>query len=259
MELVTLKNGSQAFLPMVSIAMVSLHTLLEENPIAFYELVMKCRDSSHRLFGNTNVVLGEFNLIKDDAIDATVRGVVLSAVQGDGLDMTLGSPVQNVATIDTVSSEKTARLDDFELYCAVRQIGDRICEIAKKHGCWFEDWRSESPNTCYNQTASGLFIEHYYGGVNKLWTPWGCYDFIGGSSGKWDEVWKEVAELLGATLLSPEVTNSMGAIGPVFTVNKFEERTLPQSVLLDRHSYDSSADVTAAWNKLSAQYLALKQ
>ena len=38
------------------------------------------------------------------------------------------------------------RLDDFDLYCTVRQIGDRTCEIAKKHGCWFEDWRTETSN-----------------------------------------------------------------------------------------------------------------
>jgi hypothetical protein len=42
--------------PMVRVAYMSLSQLMTKNPVAFYEYVMLCRNSDHKLFGNS----GEF-------------------------------------------------------------------------------------------------------------------------------------------------------------------------------------------------------
>ena len=94
MNIVTLKNGTQEAEPLVKVAMFSLSNLIEQDPIAFYELVMLCRDRSHSLFGNTPDKLHSLSLIEQSGQPHdSIRNVVLSAVSGDGLDMELHSPV----------------------------------------------------------------------------------------------------------------------------------------------------------------------
>jgi len=78
--------------------MLSLTNLMRENPIAFYELVMKCRNPEHELFGNTGEVLSPLNLIQPNGhVHDGIRNIVLSATEGEELDMTLGSPVSTAA------------------------------------------------------------------------------------------------------------------------------------------------------------------
>ena len=94
MQVVTLKNGAQEPLPLVTATMMSISTLMQENPIAFYELVMKCRDRNHRFFGNSGDVLQRLSLVETGgSVHTSIRNVVLSAAEGDGLDMCLGSPI----------------------------------------------------------------------------------------------------------------------------------------------------------------------
>jgi hypothetical protein len=146
------------------------------------------------------------------------------------------------------------RLEDFELYTTVRQIGDRIQEIAKKHKCWFDDRRKQSSNPFYDQTAGGLFVEHYYDSICDLWTPWGKWNFIGSSCGDWPSIWTEVSELLGATMHQPRRVSSMGPYGPIFAITRFGGKTLPQAMALERQAYASYDEVHEAWEKLTAQY-----
>lgn len=89
-----LKNGSEELKSLVLLTMISLRNLIETNPIAFYELVTKCRDDSHRLFGNTVEVLKRFVPTQDERgrVHESIKNIVLSAAEGDGLEMTLGSP-----------------------------------------------------------------------------------------------------------------------------------------------------------------------
>gem|GEM_PF-4132711 len=49
-ETVILNNGAKEAKSLVDITHLSLKTLITDNPIAFYELVMKCRDNNHALF-----------------------------------------------------------------------------------------------------------------------------------------------------------------------------------------------------------------
>lgn len=95
MTAVTLKNGGEEADILVAATMMSLRSLIDEAPIAFYELVMKCRDRNHRLFGNTGQVLQRCSLIQsDESIHNSIRNIVLSAAVGEGLQMSLGSPIK---------------------------------------------------------------------------------------------------------------------------------------------------------------------
>lgn len=95
METVILKNGAEEAKPAVMATMMSLRHLFDSEPIVAYELVMKCRDPKHSFFGNTGDKLKQLSLVQpDDRVHDTIRNIVLSAAQGDGLDMTLGSPIK---------------------------------------------------------------------------------------------------------------------------------------------------------------------
>lgn len=93
MKIVRLKNNSEEAVPLVNVMMVSLRLLLEEQPVTFYELVMLARDWQHDLFGNTGDKLRERHLIQQDGrMHASLRNIILSAVEGNGLKMSLGDP-----------------------------------------------------------------------------------------------------------------------------------------------------------------------
>jgi len=93
---VVLKNGSREFDKLVSVTMLSLKTLITEKPTVFYDLVMKCRDSSYKYFGNAGEDLQQLGLAQNDgSIHDSIKNIVLSAVSGDDLDMTLASPLES--------------------------------------------------------------------------------------------------------------------------------------------------------------------
>src|SRR3990167_5007413 len=85
-KMVKLKNGSEVAQSIVVATMMSLEALINSNRIAFYELVEKCRDSKHEMFGNTKEVVAKWALIcSDGSVHSCIKDVVLSAVEGDGL------------------------------------------------------------------------------------------------------------------------------------------------------------------------------
>lgn len=93
MEMLDLKNGSQEPKPLVIVTMMSLERLFNNNPIVFYELVMKARDHQHEFFGDAESALQDLSLLDaTGAVHDSVRNIVLSAVTGEDLEMTLGSP-----------------------------------------------------------------------------------------------------------------------------------------------------------------------
>ena len=92
METLKLKNGSEETTDIVTTLMMALRHLLDKKPIPFYELVMCCRDRSHQPVGNTGDVLSDFGLW-NDGVHESVRNVVLSAVEGDGWEIRLTSPI----------------------------------------------------------------------------------------------------------------------------------------------------------------------
>lgn len=97
MNMVTLKNGAVEAEPLVKVTMMSLGRLWDENPICAYELVMLCRDSNHKPFGNSDKILVELALVQNGRVHDSIRNIVLSSVSGEGLEMTFGSPVKSVS------------------------------------------------------------------------------------------------------------------------------------------------------------------
>lgn len=94
MDIVKLKNGSEEAKPLVAVLMMTLRRLFEEAPTAAYDLVQMCRDKTARPWGNNGQVLEEMGLVENGRVGTSVRNVVLSAVSGDGLAMTLSSPTR---------------------------------------------------------------------------------------------------------------------------------------------------------------------
>ena len=98
MDSVYLKyNTIKSSMPLVTATMLSLALLLAKQPIHFYELVMKCRDENHQIFGNLiEPELKKLMLLQADGIPhRAIKEIVLSAVVGEGLEMTLQSPIQH--------------------------------------------------------------------------------------------------------------------------------------------------------------------
>lgn len=102
MDIVQLKNGSEEALPIVSVTMVRLRRLLKEKPIHFFELVSFARNPEHEFFGQTGRDLVMDGLVTLGhptgrwAMHDSVKNVILSAVEGDGLDLVLGDPRKEV-------------------------------------------------------------------------------------------------------------------------------------------------------------------
>ncbi len=94
MNVVKLKNGAEEAEVLVETIMLSIHRLWDEELIIGYELVMKCRDRNHKFFGIAGKKLAELGLVSPDGdIHDSIRNIVVSAFVGDGLKMTLISPI----------------------------------------------------------------------------------------------------------------------------------------------------------------------
>lgn len=94
MQMVRLKNGAEEAEPLVAVTMMSLRNLLQQSPIAFYELVMLCRKPGHKLFGNADKELKALSLVDPSGhVHDSIRNIVLSATSGEGLNLSLGSPI----------------------------------------------------------------------------------------------------------------------------------------------------------------------
>lgn len=96
-EIVTLKNGSQEAAGAAISTMVALTRLMDDGEvILFYELVEVCKNPNHQVVGGPAMVaeLKNRGLMRDNgSVHETVRNIVLSAVEGEGLAMVLGNPV----------------------------------------------------------------------------------------------------------------------------------------------------------------------
>lgn len=91
---IELKNGTTEAEGLVSVTMMSLSHLIQENAMGFYELVMKCRDRDHQFWGDIAKDLKNLGLVESDGrVHGSIRNIVLSAVIGEGMGMTLGSPL----------------------------------------------------------------------------------------------------------------------------------------------------------------------
>lgn len=92
MESVTLKNGTEEVRSLVAAILLSLQSLIETYPIAFYDLVQLCRDPEYKTF-NIEILKSWTMIQEDGSIHTSIRNVVLNAVTGEGINLKLESPV----------------------------------------------------------------------------------------------------------------------------------------------------------------------
>lgn len=94
MEMMKLKNGTEEAKPVVAITQMSIREVWQDNPLAIYDLHSKCQDPDYEFFGDNGEILKRLNLVQSDGrIHQSIKNVVLSMVEGEGMDMTLVSPV----------------------------------------------------------------------------------------------------------------------------------------------------------------------
>lgn len=93
MNTVMLKNGAEEVEQLVTVVAMSIDDLLKTSPITLFELVAKCKDANHKIFGNHEKRLEDRALIENGVIPASIRHIVLSGVVGEGLDMQFVSPI----------------------------------------------------------------------------------------------------------------------------------------------------------------------
>jgi hypothetical protein len=95
MEKVILKNGSEEVKSLVAVTMLSLQNIANDNPIAWFELVEKCRNDKHEFFGNTRKHLEELALVQSNgSVHGSIKNIVLSSSEGEGLGLTLINPIK---------------------------------------------------------------------------------------------------------------------------------------------------------------------
>jgi hypothetical protein len=92
MEMSLLKIGKSVPKPVAMTTMVALRQIAENDPLAFYELVELCKDSNHQIWGDTDKLKGLSLLQSDGRVRDDVKEVILSAAEGEGMELSLGSP-----------------------------------------------------------------------------------------------------------------------------------------------------------------------
>ena len=93
-----LKNGSEERDAAVAATMISLKYLWNSGfsgITVISDLLQICKnDPTYRAFGDNEETLKELALLQEDGKPhATIRNIVLSAISGEGLEMTLESPI----------------------------------------------------------------------------------------------------------------------------------------------------------------------
>lgn len=90
---ITLTGGVIMSHALVACVMLTLQDLFDEQPIAFYELVARCRRPEHPLREGTVAVLEHRGLLDQGTVPDVVREIVAAAVDGDTLALRLTWPV----------------------------------------------------------------------------------------------------------------------------------------------------------------------
>jgi len=95
METIKLPNGIEEAKPLYMVTMVVLKNLAKEQPTAFYDLVMMCRDKDYKAWGNNGDILKDLRLLEANGRPHdSIENIVNAVVKGDGLEMSI-EPLSN--------------------------------------------------------------------------------------------------------------------------------------------------------------------
>ena len=94
-KMVPIRNGTYEFEPLVQGIIHSLVELRHKDPLAFHDLVMKCRDNNYQLSKGTAFIAQNWAVLNiNGGVIPNLRNVVTAAVEGDGMDMVITDPIQ---------------------------------------------------------------------------------------------------------------------------------------------------------------------
>ena len=98
MKTVVLKNGAEEILPLTEVISLVVNELLDDGDLAVYDLVMMCRDPNYNPFPSCLERLKARSLVEPDGrVHQSIRNVVLSMAEGDGLEMKFSNPVKEIS------------------------------------------------------------------------------------------------------------------------------------------------------------------
>lgn len=253
--------------PIIRVTYLSLRTLLETEPIAFFELTSLARDPEHTLFGRSAQILQTRGLLDTTGqLHDAVRQIVLASTKGEDLDLTLrafADVIRPPATTPDAAPVATAPMTDQQKRDLIAQCL-RIAEIFDEElpGLALDPdgYRRGGANSFYQRTTSGLYLEFSYGTPNKIWTPWGYWIFVGskGWNGTDEQLQAQLASFmarLSVELHIPLQRGNFGEYGPVYKVLAVDGVPLPPpGEVLPNATLDEHHSAQAEWARLGGPY-----
>lgn len=253
--------------PIIRVTYLSLRSLLETEPIAFSELASLAQDPQHTLFGRSAQILQNHGLLDATGqLHEAVRRITLASTKGEGLDLALrafADVIRPPATAPEQASTDTAPMTDQQKRDLIAQCL-RVAEIFDEelHGLALDPdgYRRGGVNGFYHRTTSGLYLEFSYGTPNKIWTPWGHWNFVGSTSYN-DSDEKLQAQLasfmarLSVELHIPLQRGQFGEYGPIYKVLAVDGVQLPTpGAVLPSATLDEHHTAQAEWARLGGPH-----
>jgi len=97
METVELKNGSTEMRMLVAGTYMTLKAMFDDiqGVTAFYELVQTCINPEHEIFSDVQkqYLIDKALMKSDGQVHGSIKNIVLSATVGEGVDLSLVSPI----------------------------------------------------------------------------------------------------------------------------------------------------------------------
>lgn len=93
MQTVKLRNGFEEQAALVTATVMMLESLLQNDAIGFYELVMLARNPKHNLWGNYKEKLTKAGILSGGQMYDSIRNIIQSAVVGEDLEMMITNPL----------------------------------------------------------------------------------------------------------------------------------------------------------------------
>lgn len=117
----------------------------------------------------------------------------------------------------------------------------------------------DTVNPYYNRTASGLFVEFYYGTPLYVWTPWGKWRMrmraVSASRAAIDEAVQAFMSRVHTRLHAPQTDSELGSYGPIYAVMSVDGcEPVPAPVVGAAYVNDGYEAMIAEWAELTAAY-----
>lgn len=93
-QFITLKNGAEVPLAAVRMTMLILEKYVDTaGSVALYELNEKCKDAQYQMLKGPRAMAERFALTEGGKVLDLTRNIILSSIEGEGLDLRLTNPV----------------------------------------------------------------------------------------------------------------------------------------------------------------------